>query len=251
MPFTDRRGSGRKAAIRSLTGAAMGMLLALQAATSQAATVTYTTLAGGTQEGQPVSAAATFTTGAGTVQISLTNLLANPTGVIQNISDLLFTLSTGQDSGTLTSSSGTSIMIDDNGVVTGSTAVSSTDWTLTTQGSSLYLDVLGPPDGPAQTIIGQPGPGGVYTNANGSIAGNGPHNPFLQGTVHFTLAVAGVTAATTVTGATFSFGTAAGNDTPGIQAVPEPSTLALVASALVPASLAGLRRLRRSRVATA
>src|SRR4051812_5966452 len=172
MLFTDRRGSGRKAAIGSLTGAAMGMLLALQAATAQAATVTYTTLDGSTQGGLPVSAAATFTTGAGTIRISLTNLLANPTSVIQNISDLLFTLSTGQNSGTLTSSSGTSIMIDNNGVVTSSSVVSTTDWTLTTQGSSLYLDVLGPPNGPAQTIIGQPGPGGVYTDANGSIAGN-------------------------------------------------------------------------------
>src|SRR3954453_6973822 len=95
MPSTDRPGSGRKAAIRALTGAAMGMLLALQAAPSQAPPVPYTTLDGSTQGGLPVAAAATFTTGAGTIQISLTNSLADPTSVIQNISDLLFTLSTG------------------------------------------------------------------------------------------------------------------------------------------------------------
>jgi hypothetical protein len=29
-------------------------------------------------------------------------------------------------------------------------------------------------------MIGPPGPDGSYSNANGSIAGNGPHNPFLS-----------------------------------------------------------------------
>ena len=33
--------------------------------------------------------------------------------------------------------------------------------------------------GPDYTLIGPPGPDGTYSNANGSIAGNPAHNPFL------------------------------------------------------------------------
>jgi hypothetical protein len=76
----------------------------------------------------------------------------------------------------------------------------------------------------------------LYSNANGSIAGNGPHNPFLNQTATFNIAVTGVTAATTVTSATFSFGTVAGVNvpgTPGTPAVPEPISSALVGTGLI------------------
>jgi len=99
---------------------------------------------------------------------------------------------------------------------------------------AVLLNVLDTPTGPSHTIIGPPGPGNVYSNADGSIAGNGPHNPFLNQTADFTITfplplLMGVT----VTSATFSFGTTAGNNVNGVlrtTAVPEPNfsgTLAL------------------------
>ena len=56
---------------------------------------------------------------------------------------------------------------------------------------------------PSQLIL----PAGItYPNANASITG-GQFSPFVSGPVAFSLALSGVSAATTITGATFSFGT--------------------------------------------
>jgi hypothetical protein len=83
----------------------------------------------------------------------------------------------------------------------------------------------------------------VYSNANGSIAGNDPHNPFLTGTATFDLAVLGLTEASTITSAIFSFGTTEGNDVPGTR-VPEPSTgpIFLISGVLAAIVTARLRR---------
>jgi hypothetical protein len=111
---------------------------------------------------------------------------------------------------------------------------------LTSSGSSLLLEVLKTAEAPKHTIIGTSSngtySGGTYSNANASIAGNGPHNPFLESGVTFNLAISGVTATDTITGATFSFGTATGDTLAGTP-VPEVSVTTLV---LLGASLAGL-----------
>lgn len=184
-----------------------------------------------------VNASATVTTGAGTVTISLTDLLANPTSVGQLISDFDFVLSGGQTTGTLASSSGQQITVAGNGTTTlGSTG--STGWGLNNNvAGGLQLDALGFV-GPAGLILGPPGAGGVYTAANNSIAGNGPHNPFLNQTATFTVNVANVTAATNITSATFSFGTTAGVNVPGIPQlpggkIPEPASIALLGIGLL------------------
>jgi hypothetical protein len=193
--------------------------------------ITYTTPAGASTSGGPVAASASFTTGSGTLQISLTDLLVNPTDIAQTISDLEFTLSGGQTTGTLVSSSGTEITVNTNGTATPGGTVP-TGWGLNNNvGGGLQLDVLGFPIGPAHLIIGPPGAGGVYTAANGSIAGNRPHNPFLNQTAMFSLNIPGVTTDSTVSSATFSFGT-----TPGANNVPAPdggSTAALLGVALI------------------
>jgi hypothetical protein len=221
----------------------------LCAVATQATTITYVTPSGSATTGGAVDASALFTTGAGTLDITLNNLEANPTDVAQLVSDLDFVLSTGQTVGTLTSSSGQQITVNSGGTFTlGSTG--STGWGLNNAvGGGLQLDALGFV-GPAGLIIGPPSGSGTYSNANGSIAGNPAHNPFLNQTATFDLSVAGVTAATTITSATFSFGTTAGIDVPGtpgtpVSGVPEPATWGMLGTGLLALSIFG-KRLRRA-----
>jgi len=178
-----------------------------------------------------------FTTSTGQVSITLTDLQANPTDVAQLLSDLDFVLSGGITTGALTSSSGQQIFVNGNGT-TSLGPTTDTGWGVNQNvGGGLQLDALGFSAGPAGLIIGPPGPGGVYTNANGSIAGNGPHNPFINQTATFVISNAAITASTTVNSATFSYGTTPGINVTGVPVtgtvIPEPPTFVLMAGALL------------------
>jgi hypothetical protein len=206
--------------------------LFLAALSAQASMVTLTTPSGGTTSGGAVDATAAITTGSGTVTVVLTNLQSNPTDVAQTISDLSFTLSNGFTLSDTTSTPTATLLCI--GSPTGCNAATTPvkPWGLSASGNTITLEGLfGSTIAPSQLIIG-PGP---YTNANGSISGNGPHNPFIDGTASFTFAVSGVTADTTVTGGTFSFGTQpefvdAGGGGGGGGSVPEPESLVLALS---------------------
>jgi uncharacterized surface anchored protein len=218
------------------------LFAAIVAPTASANVVVFTTPPGATSLGAMVDASATFTTGAGTVTIDLSNLLtaAQVISVGQNLSDLFFTLSSGT-TGTVTSSTGTFIDVGTGGAVTSASSVSgsATDligWALTSNGTGGFLlnGLAGSLAGPAQTIIG--GTAGsfiAYSSANGSIDNNSAHNPFVQGTGEFVLSIPGVTAATNVSDVIFSFGTIAGNNVPSTPPVPEPASLSLLVVGLL------------------
>lgn len=233
-----------------LTVLAASLVLAPAA---EASISTYTTSAGSTDSaGDPVSATATFTTGAASLTVTLQNLLVNQKDVGQALSDLGFTFDTGQTTGTLASSSGLARTVASGGGTFTDGAVIATGWGIDNpvSGGLRLCDLCAGAAGPAHTIIGEPNASNLYAAANGSIAGNGPHNPFLAGIVTFNLAIPGLTAASVVNSVFFSFGTTEGDNVPGVPGselprVPEPSTLLLLGSGLGLAAAVGWRRRRR------
>jgi hypothetical protein len=189
----------------------------------------------------------TIVAGNGTVTITLNNNLTNAqvVSVIQNVSAVYFQVS-GYNGGavSLTSSNSTqSTNIDASGNAVLAGAVNPTGWAGGHSGTTITACVvcafgIGPTAGPEQTLIGGTG-SGAYPNANGSIAGNDPHNPFLVGTLTLTLSVPGVTVNSTFSNVVIQFGTEA--TPPQTPEVPEPASMLLLGSGLVGVA-AGFRR---------
>ena len=194
-------------------------------------------------------AEADIITGNGQITITLIDKVINPTSVTDNLSAFIFTTSVTPGSESLTSSSAMERSINGNGAgqyAEGAGPVA-TGWTLAMNSATTTLDVLAAGGvGPAHTIVGSPDASNAYSNANGSINGNGAHNPFIDRTATFTLAATGVTSATTILSAYFQFGTADGSNrsqgTLAASAAPEPATYGMFCGGLL--ILLGARKRR-------
>ncbi|HYL37391.1 MAG TPA: hypothetical protein VEV17_15865 [Bryobacteraceae bacterium] len=225
------------------------LMLALLPAFAVATTCTggltsVSTPAGATVLGEAVDASASFCATAGQVVITLTNLQTGIVDAGQLLTDLQFSMNTADTSATLSSSSANFILIGSGGAVTpdGSGA---TGWGFGsgTLGTGNYLLCIICGDGvtataqPTEGIIG-PGP---YTSANGSIANNPAHNPFIDQTGTFTISDSHITSNTNFSGVVFSFTTTFGNNI-----IPEPRTYAPLILAFGLIVLAVHRRRARS-----
>ncbi len=211
-------------------------------ATASADTITYVTPNNSKDsDNDPVNARATFMTSANTITILLENLQANPKAAGQTLSDLFFSVSTGQGAGSVTSATGIERTINatTKAFTDGSSAVNA-GWGFSVSSGVFHLDDLNNGSSPKHTIIGPPDGSSLYSAANSSLLGN--HNPFLT-SITFTLNVSGVTSSSSISSAIFSFGTDSGDNITGIRATPEPATwVSLLAIGVVGLAYLQLRR---------
>ena len=227
-------------------------LFSFGAIAAHADTVTFV----GTGSGSDGSLAANaiVTTSSGQVQITLTNTLAASAfrSAGQALSDFSFTLGNlTSGPGTLGATSATGQMgnISSTGGVSYTTGSptrflgANGQGALTVTGNTILLEAIGGGQ-PSEMIAPSVANGAIFTSANQGVQN---FDAYVIGPASFTLFLPNVTAATTITSGSFSFGT--GPDTTiavtprSTPAVPEPSSIAQLGTALLGAAGIMKRRL--------
>jgi hypothetical protein len=186
-----------------------------------------------------------------TILISVANLQKNPVNIGQLISRVNFTLShftnTSPNAAVVTERA-TEIEIDRMGRIVEVDATLDTDWKILPVATGRFdlCTICNGSGDPDQLLIGAPAANGRYPNANGGIAGNNSHNPFLLASAEtytegplagvnsmpsWTIRLNGIQPTTYVTAVAFGFGTSYGALTAEADALtptPEPGTMILL-----------------------
>jgi hypothetical protein len=206
--------------------------------------------------GNQVYAQANFAFSSGTLTITLRNLLGNPKAINQNLSGIQFHVRGLATPLELVSSSALERNVFIKGSYSDLGSISS-GWGNASAAGTTFLNALDSSAmGPLRsmhTLIGDPDANNLYSSANASIAGSGPHNSFLAGTLTFVLTNSLLNANSMLDGnVLFQFGTDGGNQFevptgpgPGGVVVPAPPTAILAGVGGLSLGLSGLFGWRR------
>jgi hypothetical protein len=200
-------------------------LVIASSASASVLTSQTTFVANGTQGGNPdVNSEAVFTftnvtPTTGILTVTLTNLLANPTSVAQNITDFSFDLVGGNGVAIVPSCATTcltSASAPDGTVTLGSGAPTyaptpiDPKWAVMLSSGMFYLNGTGLIHSAAHSIIGPGDSSGNYTNAGGSLTG--ARSPFVYSTATFTFTLSNLPANFTIGQVNFAFNSSAGDN---------------------------------------
>ena len=225
-----------------------GLLTALSVSNALDAQASiYTFTGSGANLGNNATANFTFNAALDTLTVVLTNTTTTTVDAGDLFTGIQFGL--GGLAVTLSSDLGVERTVAANGTYVDTPGAVDLSWSRTSLGGGLYqLDFN--PDA-TDGIIG-PSNAGVYSSANGSIAGNPGHNPFAAQTATFGFSVPGLLDTTSLTVTAFLFGTGPSVATGTIipppdpePTVPEPASL-LVFSLLAMAGGAGYWRSKQA-----
>jgi hypothetical protein len=177
--------------MRKISCAALGfgVALALAGAVPCAASNMVTYLVTSPNGGNPVDATAQFSINpSGYLMLTLTNWEANIVDVGQAVTGIKFNLTTsvaGITPGNQPTGTGDVVTVGSAGSVSDSGLQSVMGYyTASTSLHTVFLSVFST-GGPNGAILG-PETSGSYPDANGSLASNGPHNPFVNDSATFT-----------------------------------------------------------------
>jgi hypothetical protein len=204
--------------------------------------ITWTTPDGATVNGLPVDASANIANPFGTTySVTLTNLEANPTSVGQTLDGITITFQNNQIVPIAQFFRGDTVTVAANGTATynpgailGDYVFQGGPWSMTN--NNKFTAAIAYATGPGYSLIGPPGPDGTYTNANGSIAGSDPHNPFASSLIWSFELIAPNADPGPITGVSFSFD---GHNIAGIDP-PDAPTAAAVPGPIAGAGIPGL-----------